>query len=106
MTLSRGYPMGEAKQYQPPGEVNKMQHNLRISVTRQPDPGGVVAIRSVSVRERLLRFFLGEKRKLTILVPGDTVSGIEIQDVKDSDTEHEAVRDKCADAGPDGTAGA
>ena len=69
-----------------------MQHNLRISVTRQPDPGGVVAIRSVSIRERLLRFFLGEKRKLTILVPGDTVSGIEIQDAKDSDQAHETVQ--------------
>jgi len=60
-----------------------MQHNLRISVTRQPECGGVVAIRSVSVRERLLRFLLGEKQKLTILVPGDTVSGIEIENVKD-----------------------
>ena len=54
-------------------------------------PGGVVAVRSVSVRERLLRFLLGEKRKLTILVPGDTVSGIEIQDVKEDEQEHEAL---------------
>lgn len=69
-----------------------MQHNLRISVTRQPANGGVVAIRNVSVRERLLRFLLGEKRKLTILVPGDTVSGIEINDIHDGGTEHEAVR--------------
>ena len=83
-----------------------MQHNLRISVTRQPDPGGVVAIRSVSVRERVLRFLLGEKRKLTILVPGDTVSGIEIQDVKDGEKGHEAVRGKRADAGSTGSAGA
>ena len=69
-----------------------MQHNLRISVTRQPVNGGVVAIRSVSVRERLLRLLLGEKRKLTILVPGDTVSGIEIDDIHDGGTEHEAIR--------------
>ena len=69
-----------------------MHHNLRISVTRQPANGGVVAIRNVSVRERLLRFLLGEKRKLTILVPGDTVSGIEINDIHDGGTEHEAVR--------------
>ena len=68
-----------------------MQHNLRISVTRHPDTGGVVAIRSVSVRERLLRFLLGEKRKLTILVPGDTVSGIEINEVKDGGDDNEAV---------------
>ena len=69
-----------------------MQHNLRISVTRQRDPGGVVAIRNVSVRERLLRFLLGAKQKLTIVVPGDTVSGIEINDVKED--EHETVRDQ------------
>ena len=69
-----------------------MQHNLRISVTRPPANGGVVAIRNVSVRERLLRFLLGEKSKLTILVPGDTVSGIEINDIHDGGTEHEAVR--------------
>ena len=55
-----------------------MQHTLRISVSRRPQSGGVVAIRNVSVRERLLRFLLGEKHKLTILVPGDTVSDIEI----------------------------
>ena len=68
-----------------------MQHNLRISVTRKPTNGGVVAIRSVSVRERLLRFFLGEKQKLTILVPGDTVSGIEINNIHDGGTENETV---------------
>ena len=56
MTISRGYPMGGAKQCQPPGEVKCMQ------------------------------------RKLTILVPGDTVSGIETEDAKDSDQAHETVQ--------------
>ena len=55
-----------------------MQHTLRISVSRRQQTGGVVSIRNVSVRERLLRFLLGEKHKLTILVPGDTVNDIEI----------------------------
>lgn len=68
-----------------------MEHNLRISVSRKPQTGGIVAIRSVSIRERLLRLFLGEKRKLTILVPGDTVSGIEINEVKDGGDDNEAV---------------
>lgn len=68
-----------------------MQHNLRISVTRQPQTGGVIAIRNVAVRERLLRFLLGEKRKLTILVPGDSVSGIEIDEVKNGGDDCEAV---------------
>ena len=59
-----------------------MQHTLRISVSRKPQSGGVIAIRNVSMRERLLRFLLGEKHKLTILVPGDTVSDIEINQIK------------------------
>ena len=64
-----------------------MQHTLRISVSRGPQSGGVVAIRNVSVRERLLRFLLGEKHKLTILVPGDTVSDIEINQIKSGGNE-------------------
>lgn len=68
-----------------------MEHNLRISVSRKPQTGGIIAIRNVSIRERLLRLFLGEKRKLTILVPGDTVSGIEINEVKDGGDDNEAV---------------
>ena len=64
-----------------------MQHPLRINVSRKPQSGGVVAIRNVSVRERLLRFLLGEKRKLTILVPGDTVSDIEINQIKNGGNE-------------------
>ena len=59
-----------------------MEHNLRISVTRKPQTGGIVAIRNVSVRERLLRLLLGEKHKLTILVPGDTVRDVEISEIR------------------------
>ncbi|MBQ6325752.1 MAG: hypothetical protein IJI26_06765 [Clostridia bacterium] len=68
-----------------------MQHNLRISVSRKPQTGGVIAIRNVALRERLLRFLLGEKRRLTILVPGDTVSDIEINEVKDGGNDDETV---------------
>jgi len=32
------------------------------------------------------------QRKLTILVPGDTISGIETEDAKDSDQTHETVQ--------------
>lgn len=59
-----------------------MEHNLRISVTRKPQTCGIVAIRNVSLRERLLRLLLGEKHKLTILVPGDTVRDVEISEIR------------------------
>lgn len=40
-----------------------------ISVSKEPADGGIVSCRNVSVRERLVRFLLGEKRSLTIIVP-------------------------------------
>lgn len=55
-----------------------MEHNLKISVSKEPRNGGIVACRNLTVRERILRFLLGEKVKLTILVPGDSVQEIAI----------------------------
>jgi len=54
-------------------EVMGMEHTLRISVSKEPASDGIVSCRNISVRERLVRFLLGEKRRLTIIVPGDSV---------------------------------
>lgn len=58
-----------------------MQHNLTISVTRRPVNGGIASCRQVSVRERFLRFLLGDKTKLTVIVPGDSVQELAIKEV-------------------------
>ena len=58
-----------------------MEHNLKIGVFKKPMDGGIVACRNITLRERVLRFLLGEKCKLTILVPGDTVREIAIKEV-------------------------
>jgi hypothetical protein len=50
-----------------------MGHRLRIDISKEPPDGGLVSCRKVDLRERLLRLLLGEKRRLTILVPGDSV---------------------------------
>lgn len=55
-----------------------MKHTLRISVSKEPSDGGIVGCRHVTVRERLLRFLLGEKRRLTVIVPGDSVKTLSI----------------------------
>ncbi len=60
-----------------------MGHNLTISVTKRPKKEGVVSCRNITVRERLLRFILGDKQKLTIIIPGDTVSELAITEVKE-----------------------
>ncbi len=58
-----------------------MKHILQISVSKEPDNNGIAAVRRLSVREKLLRFLFGNKMKLTILVPGDTVQELAITEV-------------------------
>lgn len=58
-----------------------MTHSLEIKVSKKPVNAGVVSCRHVTVRERLLRFLLGDKQKLTVLVPGDSVKALCISEV-------------------------
>ena len=60
-----------------------MKHNLKISVFKEPTK------ESVTVRERFLRFLLGDKQKLTIIVPGNTVSELAIAEIKEGGQIHE-----------------
>ncbi len=60
-----------------------MKHNLKISVSKNPTEGGVVRCRRVSMRERLLRHFFGEKRRVMVIVPGDSVECVSITEVPD-----------------------
>ena len=58
-----------------------MNNALNIKVSKERENNGIMACRQISVRERLLRFFLGSPVKLTVLVPGDSVSEIAIKEV-------------------------
>jgi len=55
-----------------------MKHNLKISVSKAPQTGGVVTCRTVGIRERFLRFLFGRKQRLTILIPGDSIDEVAI----------------------------
>ena len=61
-----------------------MGHTLKIGVAKAPPNGDqsladrIVTCRKVDLRERLLRFLLGKKRRLTILIPGDSVKKLSI----------------------------
>jgi len=59
-------------------EVKDIKHNLKISVSKLPQTGGIVTCRNVTVRERILRFLLGDKQRVTILIPGDSVEELSI----------------------------
>lgn len=53
-----------------------MKHMLRICVLKEPQDGEIIGCHHVIVRKRLLRFLLGDKRKLTVIVPGDSVKAL------------------------------
>jgi len=55
-----------------------MKHSLKVSVSRKPQTVGVVTCRNVTVREKLLRFLLGDRKRITILIPGDSVEEVAI----------------------------
>lgn len=81
MTLSRGYPR-EDKIIQPSRkEVVAMTHKLKISVSKKPQTGGLVCVRNVTVREKVLRWLLGTPQKLTIIVPGNSVQSVDISEI-------------------------
>lgn len=60
-----------------------MKHKLKISVSKKPQTGGIVTCRNLMVRDRLLKFLFGDKRRVTVLIPGDSVSEIAICETKE-----------------------
>jgi len=73
-----------------------MKHTLRISVSKEPKGGGIVGCRNVTVRERLLRLLLGDKRRLTVIVPGDSVRALSIVEEGGEDLEQNQVAAGCS----------
>ena len=58
-----------------------MRHNLNIRVSDKPRNGGVVACRTVSIREKLFTLLLGPKQKVLVVAPVNSVESIAITDV-------------------------
>ena len=59
-----------------------MKQKLKVSVSKNPRIDGVVTCRSRSVRERFLSLLFGDKRRITILIPGDCVREVAICDAE------------------------
>ena len=60
-----------------------MNHILQITVDNKNRNRGIVTCRSVSIREKLFRFIFGDKIKLTVIVPGDSVEEIGIKEISE-----------------------
>lgn len=63
-----------------------MANKISISVTEHPQDG-VVSMRQVTIRERLLRLLFGNPRHLMVIAPGKDVQQLEISEVKEDSYE-------------------
>ena len=58
-----------------------MKHTLKISVSKDSPGDGIVSCRRVTLREKLLKRLFGDKQRLTVIVPGDSVESLSIHEV-------------------------
>lgn len=65
-----------------------MKHNLKLSVSKEPQRGGIVQCRNISIREKLLTRLLGQKQRMMILIPGNTVSTVSITEILEGGVVH------------------
>ena len=63
-----------------------MKHTLKISVA-QNSGDGIVSCRHITVREKLLRMLFGEKRRLTVIIPGNSVKALSIEEERGEEDE-------------------
>ena len=66
-----------------------MKHSLKISVSNNPQTGGVVRCRNVSLREKLLTLLLGRKERMMILIPGNSVAELSIVEMPEGGVDNE-----------------
>lgn len=59
-----------------------MRQKLKVSVSKNPQTSGVVTCRSKSIREKILAFLFGDKKRITILIPGDSVDELAISETR------------------------
>lgn len=58
-----------------------MKHNLKISISNRAETGGIVRCRTVRLRERVLRRLFGDLRSVTVIVPGNSVQCLSVQEI-------------------------
>ncbi|MCT1442850.1 hypothetical protein [Corynebacterium glucuronolyticum] len=59
-----------------------MRHQLNLDLATREK---VVGLRRVTLRERLARLILGEPKKFTVVIPGDSVNQVTITQHGDDD---------------------
>ena len=60
---------------------NKIKRKLKIGVVKQPSGDSVYSMRNMTFREKIMRWFFGDLRRVVVIVPGSDIRDITIQEV-------------------------
>lgn len=63
-----------------------MANKVSIKLTNHPQDG-IISMRNVTIRERLLRLLLGKPHHLMMIAPGKEVQQLQISEVKEDSHE-------------------
>ena len=69
-------------------QEDRMAEKLKITVSRQDMEADIATVKTVTLRERLLRRLFGYKRKVTVLIPGERISQLSIEQTGGDESEH------------------
>lgn len=64
-----------------------MANKISILVSKHPRQDGVVSMRGITIRERLLRLLLSRPHHLMVIAPGKDVQQLQINEVKEDSYE-------------------
>jgi hypothetical protein len=62
-----------------------MKHKMNINVSKEQESNGVLTCKKVKMKKGLFKKFFGDSQKVTIIIPGDSVSDVTISEIKDKD---------------------
>lgn len=62
-----------------------MRHKVNLTLGKQAQREQLIKLQTISLRERIARFLLGDKQKYTLVVPGDSIEQVTIIQKQDDD---------------------
>lgn len=74
-------------------EEEDVEHRLRVK-TKRPQVERLVHVRKMRLSERIFNRLFGMSQQVTIIVPGETITTLEIEEEMDSESNERVARNK------------
>lgn len=60
-----------------------MKHKMNIKVSKEQESNGVLTCKKVKLKKSLFKRLFGDSQKMTIIIPGDSVSDVTISEIQE-----------------------